>query len=46
MESQTYTAKTVILVQNVDLGHPLPEHFRIEESQLKASDLTEGGILF
>jgi NADPH-dependent curcumin reductase CurA len=45
MESHTYTAKTVVLVQNLDAGEPKPEHFTIAESQVNASDLAEGGLL-
>jgi|DEB19_MinimDraft_2_1074335.scaffolds.fasta_scaffold60729_1 hypothetical protein len=45
MESHTYTAKTVVLVQNVESGEPKPEHFTIAQSEVKASDLTEGGLL-
>ena len=29
MESQTYTAKTVVLLQNLDAGLPTPEIFKI-----------------
>ena len=45
MESHTYTAKTVVLVKNLDAGEPKPEHFTITESQVNASDLSEGGLL-
>jgi len=30
--SESYTAKTVVLVDSVETGEPKPEHFRIEES--------------
>lgn len=46
MESQTtFTAKTVILLQNLDSGLPTPEIFKIEESQVDVSNVTEGGLL-
>ena len=45
MESQTFTAKTVVLLQNLDAGVPTPEIFKIAESTVKAADVPEGGLL-
>ena len=45
MESQTYTAKTVVLLKNLDGGVPTPDIFKIAESTVKASDVPEGGLL-
>ena len=45
MESQTYTAKTVVLLQNLDAGLPTPEIFKIQDSQVDGSNVTEGGLL-
>jgi hypothetical protein len=41
----TFTAKTVILSENVDAGIPKPEHFKIVESEVLLANVPQGGIL-
>ena len=45
MESQSYTAKTVVLLQNLDAGVPTPDIFKIAESKVNAADVPQGGLL-
>ncbi len=45
MVSQSYTTKTVVLLQNLDAGLPTPEIFKIQESQVDGSNVPEEGLL-